>query len=304
MTEIMYMPVWLLPLLVFLPAAAIFKLMTGLRTRVDHQHISKNERDWSVPDMCEDNRSSFMHQWDVRFKITTIITYCFIISSLTHLASTITAIGISLILLIISKTAIKKVLFRILALTGFLSKLFMIMPFTVPIHPGDAIFVFGEMHWLQLNFRGLILASIIASKAIAIALLMEPLLSTAPLPVTLHGLSRLGFPEMLAQMILLSYRYLHVFSHEARRMSSAMIVRGFSKRTNLETLKTLANFLGMLFIRSFERTEAVFIAMKARGYKGRFPAPADLNLRATDIFITTIWIALGAALIIYDRIIL
>jgi len=87
-------------------------------------------------------------------------------------------------------------------------------------------------------------------------------------------------------------------------MSSAMIVRGFSKRTNLETLKTLANFLGMLFIRSFERTEAVFIAMKARGYKGRFPAPADLNLRATDIFITTIWIALGAALIIYDRIIL
>ena len=95
--------------------------------------------------------------------------------------------------------------------------------------------------------RGLVLAATIASKAVAITLLMEPLLSTAPLPVTLYGLSRLGAPDMIGQMVLLSHRYLHVFRHEALRMSSGMRVRGFRRRTDLSTLRAVANFIGMLF---------------------------------------------------------
>jgi cobalt/nickel transport system permease protein len=35
----------------------------------------------------------------------------------------------------------------------------------------------------------------------------------------------------------------------------------------MDTLRALASFLGMLFVRSFERTERVFDAMQARGYK-------------------------------------
>jgi cobalt/nickel transport system permease protein len=85
-------------------------------------------------------------------------------------------------------------------------------------------------------------------------------------------------------------------------MSSGMQVRGFRKRTDLETLRAVANFLGMLFVRSFERTERVFDAMRARGYKGRFPEPADLRLKVRDIFIAAGWLAVGAALILYDRI--
>ena len=136
----------------------------------------------------------------------------------------------------------------------------------------------------------------------AITLLMEPLLSTAPLPVTLHGLSRLGAPEMIGQMVLLSHRYLHVFRHEARRMASGMQVRGFRKRTDLETLRAVANFLGMLFVRSFERTERVFDAMRARGYTGRFPDPVELALQPKDLVLTVAWLAMGVALIVYDRI--
>ena len=131
----------------------------------------------------------------------------------------------------------------------------------------------------MFNLRGLGLAAAIAAKAVAIALLMEPLLATAPLPVTLHGLSRLGAPEMVGQMVLLSHRYLHVFRHEARRMTAGMRVRGFEKRTDVETLRAVANFLGMLFVRSFERTERVFDAMRARGYRGRFPDAGRLRLR-------------------------
>jgi cobalt/nickel transport system permease protein len=58
----------------------------------------------------------------------------------------------------------------------------------------------------------------------------------------------------------------------------------------------------MLFVRSFERTERVFDAMRARGYQGRFPEPAELRLQVRDLFMATGWFAVGAALVLYDRI--
>jgi cobalt/nickel transport system permease protein len=177
-----------------------------------------------------------------------------------------------------------------------------VMPFTVATHAGDTIVVFDSMDCLAFNLRGLILAATIIAKAVAIALLMEPLVSTAPLPVTLHGLTRLGAPEMVAQMVLLSHRYVHVFRHEARRMAEGMRVRGFSMKTNLETLRAIANFLGMLFVRSFERTERVFDAMRARGYTGRFQAPSELHLNFTDVCGGILILSAGVALLFFDRV--
>jgi cobalt/nickel transport system permease protein len=57
----------------------------------------------------------------------------------------------------------------------------------------------------------------------------------------------------------------------------------------------------MLFVRSFERTERVFDAMRARGYRGRFPAPARLRLRAGDLVLAAVWVGVGVALVIWDR---
>ena len=86
-------------------------------------------------------------------------------------------------------------------------------------------------------------------------------------------------------------------------MSSGMQVRGFRKRTDLETLRAVANFLGMLFVRSFERTERVFDAMRARGYRGQFPEPAELCLQTKDVVLVAGWMAIGVTLIVYDRIV-
>lgn len=85
-------------------------------------------------------------------------------------------------------------------------------------------------------------------------------------------------------------------------MAAGMRVRGFRKQTDLATLRAVANFLGMLLVRSFERTERVFDAMRARGYRGRFPAPAEPRMQARDLVLAAVWLAVGAALVVYDRI--
>jgi len=295
-------PSWQLFLFILIPMAVLVAGAVWLRRIAHNRSVPEEDRDWSVPPLADTAGGSLFHLWDVRCKIITILIYSFIIASLKHLTPALAAIGISFLILVTAKVSFSKVILRLLAITGFISMFLVVMPFSVPVHNGDTVLIFKGMEWLGFNLRGLRLAATIAAKAIAIALLMEPLLSTAPLPVTLHGLSRLGVPEMIGQMVLLSNRYLHVFRHEARRMSSGMRVRGFRKRTNLITLRAVGNFIGMLFVRSFERTERVFDAMRARGYRGRFPEPAERRLRTRDLILAAGWLAIGVALIIYDRI--
>ncbi|OGP57770.1 MAG: cobalt ECF transporter T component CbiQ, partial [Deltaproteobacteria bacterium RBG_13_49_15] len=291
------LPLWLVSLIVLMLVPVSAAVVLWLRRVANDRNAPGEERDWSAPSFSNGGGASLFHRWDVRCKIVTILVYSFIVASLEHLTPALAAVGISLVILVVARASFSKVVMRLLAIIGFVGMFLVIMPFSVPVHHEDTVLVLNGMDRFAFNLRGLHLAATIVAKAVAVTLLMEPLLSTAPLPVTLHGLSRLGVSEMVGQMVLLSYRYLHVFLHEARRMSSGMRVRGFRKRTDLETLRAVGNFLGMLFVRSFERTERVFDAMKARGYNGRFPEPVELRLQAKDLVLAGIWLAVGVALI-------
>ena len=296
------LPLWLFSLIVLMLVLVSAAIVLWLRRVANDRNAPGEERDWSAPSFSNGGGASLFHRWDVRCKIVTILVYSFIVASLEHLTPALAAVGISLVILVVARASFSKVVMRLLAIIGFVGMFLVIMPFSVPVHHEDTVLVLNGMDRFAFNLRGLHLAATIVAKAVAVTLLMEPLLSTAPLPVTLHGLSRLGVSEMVGQMVLLSYRYLHVFLHEARRMSSGMRVRGFRKRTDLETLRAVGNFLGMLFVRSFERTERVFDAMKARGYNGRFPEPVELRLQTKDLVLAGIWLAVGVALIAGDRI--
>ncbi|MDZ7698665.1 MAG: cobalt ECF transporter T component CbiQ [Deltaproteobacteria bacterium] len=305
MPDIIHTPLWQLPLLILMPLGCIAAVVIYLRRLAHRKQIPRGEDpDWSVPSLGDDTDATLLHRWDVRAKIVTLLVYSFAVASLEHLTPSLFAIILSLAAMAIARVSVARVLLRLLALSGFLGMLLVVLPFTVPMHSGDTVLLFGEIQWLSFNVRGLLLAVTIAAKAVAIALLMEPLLGTAPLPVTLNGLARLGLPEMAGQMVLLSYRYVHVFLHEARRMAGGMRARGFRKRTDLHTLQTIAGFLGMLFVRSFERTERVYDAMRARGYTGRFPEQGEFRLQGRDMLLASAWILAGGALIAYDRIIL
>jgi cobalt/nickel transport system permease protein len=295
-------PWWQVAALLILGPAVLAAAVAGLR-RLARTRVTAGEApDWSVPPLAgPEGGNTLLHRWDVRCKLVTILGYSFMLTALTRPQPAVAAIGVSLLALIVSRASPAKVLIRLLAISGFLTMFLVVMPLTVPERPGDTLLVLNRVEWLGFNLRGLTLAATIAAKAVAIALLMEPLLATAPLPMTLHGLSRLGAPEMVGQMVLLSHRYLHVFRHEARRMADGMQVRGFRKRTDLMTLKAVANFLGMLFVRSFERTERVFDAMRARGYQGRFPVPAEPRLRPGDLLFSAVWLLAGVTLLVWDR---
>ncbi len=184
---------------------------------------------------------------------------------------------------------------------AFLGMFLVVMPLTVNARSGDLLVRFEHVSFLSFNGRGFMLALLICLKASAIALLVEPLLSTSPFPVTIQALARLRVPQMVCQMILLAHRYIFVFQHETSRMNKGMQMRGFRRRTDMETLHNIGNFLGMLLVRSFERTQRVYEAMIARGYTGQLSVTHEFRAMKGDWWKGLFWLSAGIGLVLVDR---
>jgi cobalt/nickel transport system permease protein len=87
----------------------------------------------------------------------------------------------------------------------------------------------------------------------------------------------LKVPSVMVQLFSLTYRYFFVSVHEAQSVLMAKEARTYiSKRTmNMQSLRDLGGIIATLFIRTYERSERVYLAMKARGFE------IDTNTKST-----------------------
>jgi cobalt/nickel transport system permease protein len=90
----------------------------------------------------------------------------------------------------------------------------------------------------------------------------------------LIGLEKLRVPAPLVSIATFMLRYLNVINDELGRMKIARESRGFEER-GLRSWRILAQTVGALFIRSYERGERVYLAMLSRGYIGAMPKLSD-----------------------------
>lgn len=84
----------------------------------------------------------------------------------------------------------------------------------------------------------------------------------------LKALQDLRCPKLLTIVLSFMYRYIFVVQDELMEMLQAKESRsaGGSRWFNM---KALANIAAVLFIKSYERAEAVYLAMCSRGFTGR-----------------------------------
>lgn len=119
----------------------------------------------------------------------------------------------------------------------------------------------------DLSQPGLWAAWNIISKATlgtAVAVLLAATTATADL---VGGLARLRLPAVLVLIAGFMVRYAEVVVAEVTRMRTAMAARGFTAR-HVRAWPMLAQSVGALFIRTYERGERVQVAMMARGFDG------------------------------------
>jgi len=114
--------------------------------------------------------------------------------------------------------------------------------------------------------------------------------------LTIKALDKLKMPNMLVQMFMFTYRYIFVFVVEFQRTWRAMAARGFQLKTNLYALKTIGGAFGMLFIRSYERGDRVYQALRARGYTTKPKTLVEFKMRVMDYILAVAIIGFAVSL--------
>jgi cobalt/nickel transport system permease protein len=120
---------------------------------------------------------------------------------------------------------------------------------------------------------------------------------TTPFPDILHALRHLRLPGVLVSIIAFMYRYLFVLADEAGRLLRARSSRsarpagGGGGGTIVWRARVAGSMVGQLLLRSFERSDRVYNAMQARGYRGQLLTMNPHQMVRSD------W-ALGALLIV------
>lgn len=221
-----------------------------------------------------ESRSSLIHQLDPRVKV--LVTVLFILSnallpdgawlafilswSLVLFASWLSGLGIFYVL----KRSFVALPFALAAV----SVIFAI--------PGDPIAAISLASWRLvatdaglLRFTSIILRSWLS---VQMAILLT---ATTQFPDLMHALRHLRAPQVLLSIISVMYRYLFVLVDETGRLLRAREARsarfaGSGKKTSLAwRARVTGNMAGQLFLRSYDRSERVYSAMLARGYRGQ-----------------------------------
>lgn len=236
-----------------------------------------------------------VHAWDPRVKIPGLLIMAFTLGMLKDIRLAAIGLGFSVGLVAISRIPIPFVLHRLKWVLIFLAPFILIMPITVP---GRDIWGYS---FISVSYEGVSLASLILLKALSIVLLIFPMFGTAPFHTSMKALQNLKIPVRFVQIILFTYRYIFVFFEEIRRMSNAARTRGFEARTRWHTFRTLGNFIGVLLVRSFERTERLYNAMISRGYTGELVTLSNFSMTLRDILKGVFVVSACVLILIGDR---
>ncbi len=218
-----------------------------------------------------------IHRMDPRVKIIVGIAFACLVALSQKFNTLVCALGFAFILLMIARLSFREVFWRLAVVNGFVLFLWVFLPWTVP---GQELFTFGPITGSR---EGVLLAGAITLKSNAILIAFIVLLSSSS-PFTLfHALSHLRMPGKIVHLFFFCYRYIFVIQSEYKRLRTAMKMRAFQPGTNLHTYRSFAYLVGMLLVKSFDRSERVYQAMLCRGFQGEYPTLVNFYVKRLDI---------------------
>lgn len=226
------------------------------------------------------NGSSVVHKLDPRLKILTFMAmalFCVMCDSILKLFLYLVFIGI---LLLISGLNFKELLNRIVPANFFIFILWLFIPFTYKSNP-----YLMDLGFLKISEEGVIKTLKITLKGNIIILATIVFLGTTNIISLVHTLTYFRVPSKLVLLFFIFYRYLGIMHEEYIRLKRAVLARGFVPKTSVHTYKTYGYLVGSLILRSFERSEEIYRAMVARGFRGVFPSFYEFNLTKRDIML-------------------
>jgi cobalt/nickel transport system permease protein len=142
--------------------------------------------------------------------------------------------------------------------------------------------------------RGMVFCAVILLKTMFTVFAVLLLIATTPFNEIAECLTAPPAFRVLGLQILLTMRYIATLLDEAEAMWTAYALR--APGVKAVRMKDMGTFMGQLLLRSFDRAERVFCAMKCRGFTGVYRGCASRRfVRRADGAFTVVNIAYIAA---------
>jgi cobalt/nickel transport system permease protein len=219
---------------------------------------------------------TWIHDLDPRIRLALGVLVGAQIAVSSHPAVAWAGLGLGGVLALTARLPARPLCHRLLGLNLFL--VFMLL-FVPPAVPGHAVFTLGGLAW---SGEGLVLAGLIMVKSNAILLIVSCLVSTIDHVTLGHALAHLRVPTRLAHLFLFTVRHAEGMHEEYQRVHRALRARAFRARLDRHTTRSLAGLVGLLLVRSLDRSDRTLAAMRCRGYHGSFYLMRHFKARLPD----------------------
>ena len=221
---------------------------------------------------------TYLHKIDPRIRWIAFFPFAIVIAVSHNLhAISIGLLG-SILLVILAQLNFKQLLSRLMYINLFSLLLIFLVPLS---YPGRALW---QWWILSASIEGYLYVLMITVKINTLVLATISILGTTTINALAHALIHLKVPPKLVMLFFFFYRYISVLHQEFIMLNNAAKIRCFNPRTNVLTYKTYAYMIGMLLVRSFERSRRIYLAMLCRGFSGTFHLIDHFKLKRSDFF--------------------
>lgn len=185
------------------------------------------------------------------------------------------------ILILLSKIPLNFIFKRSLAIIPFVLMIAVFIPFFKKGEIAGA-YSFGSLR-LTVTYGGLMIFWNVLIKAYLSVLSMILLMASTRFSDLLKALQHLRLPRIFTMILSFMYRYIFVVQDELMKMEQAKQARSVGGSRWLHT-KALANMVGVLFIRAYERGEKIYLAMCSRGFNGEIKTMHNFQIGRADLY--------------------
>ncbi len=238
-------------------------------------------------------RDSLVSRLDPRSRVVAAFAYAIVMSFCRSPGALSVGFALAVALVVAARLSPPKLLSRLVLLNA----VFILLGASVALSlPGEVVWQIGPASFTR---EGLYRAMVILLRANAIVLCVAALLGTMEASRLGFALDRLGLPSSLTHVILFMVRYIEVIHQEYHRLRNAMRLRAFRPRCNRHTLRAFGHLIGLLLVRTLDRSERILAAMKCRGFCGRFYILQEQRLSSHDaVFGWLFACALGSVIVL------
>lgn len=242
---------------------------------------------------------SLIHHLDARVKF--ILTLAFI------LTAAMLPVGVWPVYVLLFSLALSVVILSELGLGYVYKRSALALPFVLAALPlvftvpGSPLWTTSVFAWtLSVSQSGIERFASIALKSWLSVQMAIVMAASTPFPDLLVAMRAIHIPRLLVAIFGLMWRYLFVFADETLRLIRARAARsGQAERADLKTggsltwrARVAGGMAGNLFLRAFDRSDRIYMAMLARGYDGEVRSMPMTPIRPVG------WVVLGGGLLL------